>query len=106
MAIFKCTMGITDLEAKVAQIVDSHFVADDRIVSESNFLSWVKENEIKLLCWWDYIETKSKSQLILVPFAYMRGLSHEHPFKVSLLYLAMTQEMALTIAALGFIPVE
>lgn len=105
MANFKGVNGVTDLEAKVAKIIDEHFIVKNRFVDESLFLSWVEKNEVEFVCWWDYMNTKSES-VVLAPFMCLRGLSCELPLKVSLAYLKLKREMALRIAILGFVSTE
>ena len=102
MASFKGTSLITDLDAKTAQIIDDFFVQN----GPEQLLNWIEQNQIKALCWWDYQETKQKTpSVVLAPFYYFKELDLDHQnAPMSLRYLEIPYETALTILTLGTLP--
>lgn len=101
MASFKGTSQISDLDAKTAQIIDDFFVQN----GPERLSSWIEQNQIKLLPWWDYHETKAKSNSILAPFFHFEELDIDQRYAfISLRYLEIPYEMAMLILTLGGLP--
>jgi hypothetical protein len=95
MANFKGVSGITEIEAKVAKIIDNCFVNSTPEI----FNKWAEENQVDFICWFSYYETKEKSDVVLSPFFHFSLLVEKHH---SLRYLAMSKETAIRILTLGF----
>lgn len=105
MANFTGVSGITEIEAKVARIIEDFFWKSN----PESFFNWTKQNDIKFLNWWDYMETKQNTQKFdLIPFNNFKDLFDVVDIEgsyCSLRYLKITREMSLTILTLGYIPV-
>jgi len=103
MATFGGVSGITELEEKLARIVEEYFVNNPPEV----FLNWINKNNIKFFNWWDYHNSKKQESVDLIPFNYFKDLLHNSDFNgsyVSLRYLEFSREMSIKILTLGHIP--
>lgn len=101
MANFGGVNGITDLEAKTAQIIDEYFVKNGPL----KLLNWMEDNKINSLYWWDYFETKNKSNSVPVPFCHFDKLGKQTKGH-SMRYLEIPYEVAIKIVTLGFLSVN
>lgn len=98
MANFRGTVGVTEIEAKVARIIDDQLQSSD----PESFRLWIKINKIICLDWWDYFKTKkSDADAVLVPFYHFEKIGMN---PVSMHYLKLKKETALAIIVLGCVP--
>lgn len=106
---YKGVYYIGEIESKVAPIIDEFFANN----GPERFLTWIKDNDIRVLDWWDY--QKHDDNYEAVPFHHFtklfsekERLSHVWPGwrdggQHSFTYLLIPKEMALQILFLGYV---